>query len=220
MVIAPLFQDRSEAGQTLARRLKSVIIDSDTLVLALPRGGVPVGFEIAQTLHVDLDVFLVRKLGVPGQEELAMGAIASGGVRVLNEPLIQHLGVSQSIIDRVTAREQYEIERRERLYREGRSALPIENRTAILVDDGLATGATMLAAARAVRAKKPKRIIVAVPVASRDACEEFRRQVDDVICAEIPEPFYSVGTWYEDFSQTSDAEVRQLLERAAHQRVT
>jgi putative phosphoribosyl transferase len=220
MVNAPLFQDRSEAGQTLARRLKSVVVDSDTLVLALPRGGVPVGFEIAQTLHVDLDVFLVRKLGVPGQEELAMGAIASGGARVLNEPLIQRLGVSQSIIDRVTAREQYEIERREWLYREGRSALPIENRTAILVDDGLATGATMLAAARAVRAKKPKRIIVAVPVASRDACEEFRRHVDDVICAEISEPFYSVGTWYEDFSQTSDAEVRQLLERAAHQRVT
>src|SRR5258708_7771427 len=143
MVIAPLFQDRSEAGQILARRLKSVVVDSDALVLALPRGGVPVGFEIAQTLHVDLDVFLVRKLGVPGQKELAMGAIASRGIRVLNEPLIHRLGVSRSVIDRVTAREQYEIERRERLYREGRPALPIDNRTTILVDDGLATGATM-----------------------------------------------------------------------------
>jgi len=220
MVIAPLFQDRSEAGQILARRLKSIVLDSDALVLALPRGGVPVGFEIAQTLRVDLDIFLVRKLGVPGQEELAMGAIASGGVRVLNESLIQHLGISRSVIDRVTVREQSEIERREQLYREGRSAIPIDNRTTILVDDGLATGATMLAAARAVRAKKPKRIIVAVPVASRDACEEFRRYVDDVICGEIPEPFYSVGTWYKDFSQTTDTEVQQLLERVAHQRVT
>ena len=218
--MTPLFRDRVEAGQILARRLKSVVADSDALVLALPRGGVPVGFEIAQTIHADLDVFLVRKLGVPGQEELAMGAIASGGVRVLNESVIQYLGVSSNVIDRVTALEQYEIERRERLYREGRPALPIANRTAILVDDGLATGATMLAAARAVRAKKPKRVIVAVPVASRDACEEFRRLVDDVICAETPEPFYSVGAWYEDFLQTSDTDVRQLLERAAHQRVT
>src|SRR5204863_3346254 len=149
----------------------------------LPRGGVPVGFEITRVLHADLDVFLVRKLGVPGQEEFAMGGIASGGVRVLNEALIQYLGVSPSVIDRVTAREQYEIERRERLYREGRPALPIDNRTTILVDDGLATGATMLAAARAVRAKKPKHIIVAVPVASPDACEEFRRLGDDGICA-------------------------------------
>jgi putative phosphoribosyl transferase len=220
MVLTPLFRDRVEAGQILARRLKSVVVESDALVLALPRGGVPVGFEIAKRLHADLDVFLVRKLGVPGQEELAMGAIASGGVRVLNEPIIQHLGVSPNVIDRVTARERSEIERREKLYREGRPALPIANRTAILVDDGLATGATMLAAARAVQAKKPKRIIVAVPVASRDACEEFRRLVDDVICADTPEPFYSVGACYEDFWQTSDTDVRQLLERAAHQRVT
>ena len=149
MVVTPFFRDRVEAGQILARRLKSVVADSDALVLALPRGGVPVGFEIAQILHADLDVFLVRKLGVPGQEELAMGAIASGGVRVLNEALIQYLGVSSNVIDRITAREQYEIERRERLYRQGRPALPIASRTAILVDDGLATGATMLAAAHA-----------------------------------------------------------------------
>jgi putative phosphoribosyl transferase len=169
-------------------------------------------------LHADLDIFLVRKLGAPGQEELAMGAIASGGVRVLNDALIRHLDVSPTVIDRITAQELREIERRERLYREGRPALPIGNRTAILVDDGLATGASMLAAALGVRAQKPKRIIVAVPVASRDACEEFRRHVDDVICAETPEPFYSVGAWYDDFSQTSDAEVRELLERAVHQR--
>jgi putative phosphoribosyl transferase len=220
MPVTPLFRDRIEAGQILARRLKGVVADSDALVLALPRGGVPVGFEIAQALHADLDVFLVRKLGVPGQEELAMGAIASGGVRVLNESLIQYLNVSPSTIDRITAHEQHEIERRERTYRDGRPALPINNRTVMLIDDGLATGASMLAAARSVRAQKPKRIIVAVPVASRDACEEFRRHVDDVICAETPEPFYSVGAWYEDFSQTSDAEVRELLERAVHQRTT
>ena len=220
MFVTPLFRNRVEAGQILARRLKSVVTDSDVLVLALPRGGVPVGFEIAKTLHVDLDVFLVRKLGVPGQEELAMGAIASGGVKVLNEPLIQYLGIPPTVIDRVTAREQQEIERRERAYREGRPALPVANRTAILVDDGLATGASMLAAARAVRDQKPKRIIVAVPLASRNACEEFRQHVDDVICAETPEPFYSVGAWYEDFSQTADAEVRELLERASHQQVT
>src|SRR5205814_4008206 len=211
-----LFRNRMHAGQVLAEMLREYGNREDVIVLALPRGGVPVAFEIASALHVPLDVFLVRKLGVPGQEELAMGAIASGGVRVLNESLIQHLGISRSSIDRVTAREQSEIERREQLYREGRSAIPIDNRTTILVDDGLATGATMLAAARAVRAKKPKRIIVAVPVASRDACEEFRRYVDDVICGEIPEPFYSVGTWYKDFSQTTDTEVQQLLERVAH----
>ncbi len=195
-------------------------MDSDSLVLALPRGGVPVGFEIARALHADLDVFMVRKLGVPDQEELAMGAIASGGVRVLNEPLIRHLGLSPTTIERVTAREQHEIERRERLYREGRPALSIEKRTVTLVDDRVATGASMLAVVRAVRAQAPKRIIVAVPVASRDACEEFRRQADDVVCAETPEPFYSVGAWYRDFSQISDAEVHELLERSARQRVT
>ena len=149
-----------------------------------------------------------------------MGAIASGGVTVLNEALIRQLGIPSTVIEGVIAREQSEIERRERLYRENRSPPPISNRTVILVDDGLATGATMLAAVRAVRAQEPKRIIVAVPIASRDACEEFRRHVDDVICAETPEPFYAVGVWYEDFSQTSDTEVRELLERAAHRRIS
>ncbi len=220
MLLTPLYRDRFEAGQILARQLKFAVVHSDPLVLALPRGGVPVAFEIAQTLHADLDVFLVRKLGVPGQEELAMGAIASGGVKVLNEPLIRDLGISAAVIDRVIARERHEIERRERAYREGRPALPIAGRTVILVDDGLATGASMLAAARAVRAQKPKRIIVAVPVASRDVCEEFQQHVDDVVCAETPEPLYAVGAWYEDFTQTSDAEVQELLERAARERVT
>src|SRR4051794_15211371 len=168
----------------------------DVIVLALPRGGVPVAYEVARALGAPLDIFLVRKLGVPGQEELALGAIASGGVRVLNSSLIRYLGLTPAVIDQITSREQQEIERCERLYRDGRPALPIVRRTVILVDDGLATGASMLAAARAVRQQAPKRIIVAVPVASSDSCEEFRTHVDEVICAETPEPFYSVGAWY------------------------
>jgi len=220
MFVTPRFRDRMEAGQRLAQRLKRDAVGGpDVLVLALPRGGVPVGFAITQILNAELDVLLVRKLGVPGHEELAMGAIASGGIRVLNEEVIRHLGISWTVIDRVTAREQQEIERREQLYRDGRPALPIQDRIVILVDDGLATGATMLAAARAARAQQPKRVIVAVPVASHEACEEFRRHVDEVICAETPEPFDSVGTWYEDFRQTSDAEVRELLQKASHQGV-
>jgi len=219
MSVNPIFRDRIEAGQVLAQRLKGVIRDSNPIVLALPRGGVPVGFEVAKALHSDLDIFLVRKLGVPGHEELAIGAIAGGGIRVLNQTLIRELGLTSLVIDSITARERREIERRERLYREHRPPLAVGDRTVILVDDGLATGATMLAAARALRIQRPKRIIVAVPVASREACEEFRRHVDETVCAETPEPFYSVGSWYENFSQTSDAEVRELLERAAHERV-
>jgi putative phosphoribosyl transferase len=211
----PLFRDRFEAGRILGQLLADKVKNRNPIVLALPRGGVPVGIEVARTLNAELDVFLVRKLGVPGHEELAMGAIASGGVRVLNHGLIRELGLSSLIIDRITEREQAEIERRERLYREGRPALPVAHRTVILVDDGLATGATMLAAARALRAKEPERIIVAVPVASPETCEEFREEVDEVVCAATPDPFYAVGVWYEDFSQTSDAEVRELLERAA-----
>jgi len=210
----PLFRDRFEAGRILGQRVGQVIRDPSALVLALPRGGVPVGFEVAQALHADLDVFLVRKLGVPGHEELAMGAIASGGIRVLNHALIRQLQLPSDLVETATAREQRELDRREILYREGRPALPVDNRTAILVDDGLATGATMLAAARALRLKKPKRIIVAVPVASKEACNDIRAHVDKIICAETPHPFYAVGVWYEDFSQTSDSEVRELLEGA------
>jgi putative phosphoribosyl transferase len=220
MFVNPLYRDRTEAGQILARRLRNLVLDSNPLVLALPRGGVPVAFEIAQALHADLDSFLVRKIGVPGQEELAMGAIASGGTRVLNESLIRQMGISSAVIERVTAHEVKEIERRERLYRGGRPALPVKGRTVILVDDGLATGASMLAAVRAVQAQEPQRMIVAVPIASRQACEEFRQYVDDVICAETPEPFYAVGAWYEDFSQISDAEVQRLLQQALHEHVT
>jgi putative phosphoribosyl transferase len=209
------FRNRAEAGRFLADRLKPPVADQNAIVLALPRGGVPVGFEVARVLHADLDVFLVRKLGVPGQEELAMGAIASGGVRVLNDTLIRQLLISQATIDQVTARERQEIDVRERAYRNGKAALPLQGRTVVLVDDGLATGATMLAAARAVRAEQPNQIIVAVPVASRQACDELRHYVDQVICGATPEPFDAVGAWYQDFSQTSDAEVRDLLERAS-----
>jgi putative phosphoribosyl transferase len=219
MYAEPIFCDRAEAGLVLAERLKSSLENQNVLVLALPRGGVPVAFEVAQQFQADLDVFIVRKIGVPGHEELAMGAVASGGVRVLNNAIVQELGIPKSTIDRVTDREQREIARCESLYREGRPALSAMGRVAVLVDDGLATGATMLAAARAVRLREPRRIIVAVPVASSDACEEFRALVDEVVCAATPAPFYAVGVWYEDFSQTTDQEVRELLARASRQRV-
>jgi putative phosphoribosyl transferase len=217
---APLFRNRAEAGRELGRLLKAVMADSDSLVLALPRGGVPVAFEVAQALHAELDIFIVRKLGVPGREELAMGAIASGGIRVVNRALIEELGLSAAIIDRITARERKEVERREVLYREGRPAAAIAGRPVILVDDGLATGASMFAVARAVRIQNPKRIVVGVPVSPRAACSEFRHVVDNVVCVQTPEPFYAIGVWYEDFSQTSDAEVQELLRRAATTRVT
>jgi putative phosphoribosyl transferase len=217
MIVAPLFRDRTEAGEALGHRLKAMRIDSTALVLSLPRGGVPVGFEVARTLGTELDVFLVRKLGLPGREELAIGAIASGGIRVLNHGLIAELGLSTTMIDHITARERLEIERRERLYREGRAGLAIRQRTVILVDDGLATGASMLAAAHAVRTEQPERIVAGVPVAAPEACRGFRRHVDEIVCLHTPEPFYSVGAWYQDFSQISDAEVRMLLERALNQ---
>ena len=219
MLDNPIFRNRIEAGRALAARLRSVVDDPHPLVLALPRGGVPVGYEVAQELHGDLDIFLVRKLGVPGQEELAMGAIASGGGRVLNDAVIDALGITTGAIARATAREQQEIERREQLYREDRPPQAVTGRTAILVDDGLATGASMLAAVRAVRTQQPKRIIVAVPVASRDTSKAFRRHVDEIVCLATPDPFHAVGSWYEDFTQTTDQEVRELLKRAAHERV-
>ena len=209
------YQDRSEAGRRLAAKLMAYADRPEVVVLALPRGGVPVAFEVAEVLNAPLDVFLVRKLGLPGHEELAMGAIATGNVRVLNEEVIHALHISDAVIDAVTAQEQQELERRERSYRDNRSALDVRGRTVILVDDGLATGATMRAAAVAIRQRHPARLVVAVPIAASATCEALRTEVDDIICAKTPEPFYGVGRWYDDFSQTSDAEVRDLLDRAA-----
>jgi len=213
------FANRREAGKKLAEKLMGKLMMDpnrpDVLVLALPRGGVPIAYEVARALHAPLDVFLVRKLGVPGYEELAMGAIATGGVRVLNEEVTSQLDLPDSVIDEITHREQQELERRERLYRGDSPAPNVQGRTVILVDDGLATGSTMRAAATALRRMKPLKIIVAVPVAAPEICEEFRSEVDEVVCAVTPEPFMAVGAWYSDFSQTSDEEVRELLRQTA-----
>jgi putative phosphoribosyl transferase len=181
------------------------------VVLALPRGGVPVAYEVARHLRAPLDLFLVRKLGVPGHPELAMGAIATGAVRVLNEDVVNWYGIPLSVIDQVARAEQAELERRERAYRDGRPPISLQARTVLLIDDGLATGSTMKAAVEAVRAHKPARIVVAVPVGSPETCAEFADFADDVVCARTPEPFSAVGLWYRDFSQTGDAEVRALL---------
>jgi len=205
------FSDRREAGRVLAERLKDYKDRADVLVLALPRGGVPVACEVAQELHAPLDVFIVRKLGVPGHEELAMGAIASGGVRVLNDEVVARLGLPQSAIDRVAQRELRELERRQREYRGDQPPPDVRGNTIILIDDGLATGSTMRAAALALRRLKPAKIVIAVPAAAPETCEAFRDEVDEIICAITPDPFYAVGVWYEDFSQTSDEEVRELL---------
>jgi predicted phosphoribosyltransferase len=186
--------------------------------LALPRGGVPVAYEVAEALGAPLDVFLVRKLGIPGHEELAMGAIATGGVTVLNEPIVRRLRIPPEWIADVARAEQVELERRERAYRGDRPPPDVKGKIAILVDDGLATGASMRAAAEALRRLGPARVIVAVPVAARETCDEFRADVDEIVCAETPEPFYAVGLWYRDFSATSDDEVRDLLDRAARRR--
>ncbi len=210
-----LYRDRVEAGRVLAGKLLRYKQRPEVLVLGLPRGGIPVAFEVAQELNAPLDVFLVRKLGLPGHEELAMGAIASGGTRVLNEEVVKLFRVSPDVLDHVAEREEAELNRREQAYRRGRPPARVPDRTVILVDDGLATGSTMRAAVGAVRQQKPARIVVAVPVAAPSTCEEFRQEVDEVICAETPEPFHAVGLWYEDFSQTTDAEIRDLLDRAA-----
>ena len=209
-----LFHDRTEAGRELAAKLAAYAGRPDVLVLGLPRGGVPVAYEVALALDAPLDVFLVRKLGLPGHEELAMGAIASGGVRVLNEDLVRRLRIPDHVIDAVAAEEKEELERRERLYRDDRPPPEVRDRTVILVDDGLATGSSMRAAVAALRQQGPAHIIVAVPIGAPDTCAEFRAETDETVCAVTPEPFYAVGLWYEDFSPTSDAEVHDLLERA------
>jgi putative phosphoribosyl transferase len=214
------FRDRSEAGRVLARLLADYAGRDDVVVLALPRGGVPVAYELAKALDVPLDVFVVRKIGLPGHEELAMGAIASGGVLVLDRRLVQALGITQSELEEAIAAQRRELERREAAYRDGREPLDLEGKTVILVDDGLATGATMQAAAQAVCRMNPAQIVVAVPVAAAETCDEFRADVDDIVCAATPSPFLAVGLWYEDFSQTSDDEVRDLLARAAEERKT
>ena len=209
------FRDRTEAGKLLAAKLGRYANRADVVVLALPRGGVPVAFEVARALNAPLDLFLVRKLGVPGQEELAMGAIASGGGRVLNEEVVAYLRISDDLINAVAAEEELELERRERAYRGERPMPLIEGRTVILIDDGVATGSTMRAAVAALRQKSPAQIVVAVPTAADSTASELRAEVDDFVAVIEPEEFFAVGQWYENFSQTTDAEVRDLLERAA-----
>jgi predicted phosphoribosyltransferase len=212
------FADRREAGRCLAKQIPAAIRDAAPIVLALPRGGVPVAYEVARELHAPLDVFVVRKLGVPGHEELAMGAIASGGVWVLNEDVLDEMDVTRDEIDHVVAVETRELERREREYRGGRPMLDVAGRDIILVDDGLATGASMRVAIRALRQCSARKIVAAVPVAASDTCEAMQAEADLMICATTPRPFYGVGAWYEDFSQTSDAEVQSLLEYRANSR--
>ena len=211
------FGNRSEAGQLLGRELtRQFGKRDDLLVLGLPRGGVPVAAEVAHTLGAPLDVFIVRKLGVPGHEELAMGALASGGVRVLNQDVLGYLPISNKAIDEVTGREQQELERRERAYRGSRPSLDVRDRTVVVVDDGLATGSTMRAAVAALRKMQPRSIVVAVPVAAAQTCEEFRVEGIDLVCLRTPEPFQAVGLWYDDFSQTTDDEVREILSHERH----
>ena len=205
------FEDRKEAGRALAARLRQYAGRSDVVVLALPRGGVPVAAPVADALDAPLDLFLVRKLGTPGHRELAMGAIASGGIRVLNDDVVKWYGIPPAAIDAVAREEEQELVRREATYREGREAPPLEGKIVILIDDGLATGSTMMAAVKAVRQRHPARIIVAVPVGARDTCDALATIADEVVCVRMPEPFSAVGQWYLDFDQTTDEEVRQLL---------
>jgi len=212
-----LFKTRKEAGQRLTSDLKEYANRPDVIVLGLPRGGVPVAYEVARGLNAPLDVWLVRKLGAPGHEELAMGAIASGSTRILNKDVVRSLGVSEQAIDKVAAKEQQELERREKAYRGDQPPLELRDRTVLLVDDGVATGASMHAAAVALRQHDPKQIVAAVPVAAPETCKEFQVEVDKIICSETPQPFYAVGLWYDKFDQTTDQEVRDLMQRSASQ---
>jgi putative phosphoribosyl transferase len=209
--MAMLFRDRREAGRALATRLASYVGRPGVVVLALPRGGVPVGFEVAEALEAPLDVFLVRKLGFPGNEEFAMGAIASGGVRVVNEPLLRRYGIPPAAVSRIVEQEERELRRRERLYRGEREAIDLRGRTVIVVDDGLATGSSMQAAVKAVRSQQPKRVVVAVPVGPTDTIRDLARMADEVACVATPEPFLAVGRFYDDFGQVTDEEVARLL---------
>ena len=211
------FRDRRDAGKKLAQRLTAYSECQDGLILALPRGGVPVAYEVALSLRIPVDIFIVRKLGVPGREELAFGAIASGGVRVLNGDVVRMLSIPDEVINFVAKREFQELQRREQLYRGNRPAPDVRNRTVILIDGGLATGASMRAAVAGLRALHPARIVIAVPTAAPEACEAFQSEVDEIICAVTPELFYGVGRWYEDFSQVTDEEVRTLLQEANQQ---
>ncbi|MDX6710642.1 MAG: putative phosphoribosyl transferase [Blastocatellia bacterium] len=215
-----IYRDRTDAGKRLATLLTAYANRPDVLVLALPRGGVPVAFEVARALRAPLDIFLVRKLGAPGQKELAMGAIATGGVRVLNEDVVEYLQIPDNVIDEIAADELQELERREHAYRGNRPAPDVRGKTVILVDDGLATGSTMRAAAAALRQQKPARIIIAVPVSAPQTCDEYRMGVDEIVCDVTPEPFHAVGQWYKDFSQTTDEEVSNLLEQAASRKLS
>lgn len=208
------FHDRAAAGQALANNLGHYQHTPDLLVFGLPRGGVPVAYEVARALGAPLDVFVVEKIGVPGHEELALGALASGGIRVLNGDVVQHLSLSQKEIDALTREEQQQVTRREQRYRDDQPAPTITGRTIILVDDGLATGATMRAAIAAVRQQQPARVVVAVPVAAPQVCDEMRQEADEVVCVRTPSTFGGVGAWYVDFRQTTDDDVQQLLVRA------
>jgi predicted phosphoribosyltransferase len=215
-----LFQNRRDAGRALASALQQYAQRADVLVLGLPRGGVPVAYEVARALNVPLDIFVVRKLGVPGQEELALGAIASGGMRVLNEEVVRALGIAGEEIDFVTRRELPELERREHQYRGDRPPLEVKGRTVLLIDDGLATGSTMRAGTAALSRMGPARIVIAVPVAARATCDELRAEGHDLVCLATPDHFYAVGQWYREFDQTTDAEVRELLQTAEQQRLS
>lgn len=208
------FLDRRDGGRQLAEKLSEYADQPDVIALALPRGGVPVAYEVARALDIPLDLLIVRKLGLPGREELAIGAIASGGIRILNEDIVHALSVDPRVIDRVTEREMEELQRRQQQYRGDRAAIEVRDRTVILIDDGLATGASMLAAVQALRIRNPARIIVAVPAAAPQAIDLLQKKVDRIVCVMAPDPFEGVGKWYEDFSQTTDEEVRMILEKS------
>lgn len=219
-----IFEDRIDAGRQLAEQLRKYAKRNDIVVLGIPRGGVPVAYEVAVALGSPLDIFVSRKLGVPGEEELAFGAVATGGVRVLDHDLIQSVGISRDEVERITERVRAEVLRRERLYRGSRPPLKLDGKVAILVDDGIATGSSMLAAIQALRQLKPASIVVAVPVAPPSTCDRLRKEVDDLVCVQTPEDFFAIGNFYSDFSQTADSDVTELLDRAAprpkHQHVS